>query len=435
MKSSVVIFGALLAFTTSSLAASNESSGEISYHTVMPVDPSGATIEKFDLANKAYQPLVLSNLVAGVLLTHLIDNAYPNLSYEKDYLTGSLMGQLLQENLESTNYDGGDLINPENIRYQLLAKGQGGPYQLNDYSKRLPSIDKSTGSVGLINYQVLQGSLGYTIAAQDSGKQTDSTGPEALDSTYFGPLAAAYFHLNDLNRLKIINKDAWGPEANSWPKCQIAMRDGTFTGLDLVLNAAYNAGTYAEMLKNIIDVCAYPEELSAYVPKLDDYGLNDDHYVNALQLPKILTDGYKPVSLPAWYKSSTFILYPRQIRYYVDQLYHNNDNLKKYGLNANTSFYFSAAELKAVFIKNMNTLGIKQGKIYNRIDNKAAAAAFAKAMKALSVSNNDVFNLAQANQRKVAFKVIGKALGNLEGAFNFSFTDTTEISHQFSSKK
>ena len=46
-----------------------------------------------------YTDLIMSNLIAGVMEGRLIQEYYPGLQYNKEYLYGSIMGQLLQENL------------------------------------------------------------------------------------------------------------------------------------------------------------------------------------------------------------------------------------------------------------------------------------------------------------------------------------------------
>ncbi|MDE4996800.1 chitin-binding protein, partial [Francisella tularensis subsp. holarctica] len=53
----------------------------------------------------------------------------------------------------------------------LLLAGQGGPYQINEYSKRLPS-DEAKGALGLVNYNAVAAILGYSIQDQYDGSQT-----------------------------------------------------------------------------------------------------------------------------------------------------------------------------------------------------------------------------------------------------------------------
>ncbi len=388
-----------------SLTADNH--GEIIYHTNFPVDKSAGNIERLDLSEAKFQPLILSNLVAGVLLAHMIDETYPGYQFDRPYVYGSLFGQLLQENISTAGFPGGRFINDEVQRGQLLAPGQGGPYQLNDYSKRLPGVD-TKGSLGLINYTALQGKLGYSIKDQDNGEQTSKVGPQSLDDVYFGPMAAAYFHLNDLNRLDVINQPDWGPEAHSWSMCKTNLKQGKFQALDMILNAAYNAGTYSDILKTTIDLCAYPNELSAYVKKLDDYSLNDTAYIASFQFDKPLAD-------------------PRQIRYYVDQLQNDNQRLTPYNLAVDNSFSFSAQALSEVFKKSMMTLGYVDGSgKYQLISEKAAEQGFSNALTSKNIKMSTTFNLNNKAEREKAYALIDAAIKQLETKLKFKFNATTE---------
>ncbi|MCW5589063.1 MAG: hypothetical protein KIT27_05295 [Legionellales bacterium] len=398
---------------------------QIYYHVKFPVAITNIT-ESIDLTQNKYRDLILSNYVAGVLLGNMIHEKYPTWTLNHDYVYGSLFGQLLQENISTMNYDGSNWINNSTERAQLLAPGQGGPYQLNDYSKRLPSLD-TPGSLGLINYTSLQGSLGYSINDQDSGKQTTQNGPASLDNLYFAPIAAAYFHFNDLNRLELINQPSWGPEADTWQNCKNNLANGKFSNLSLLLNAAYNAGTYSEILKTELYLCSSPSNNLNYVQSLMDYRLNDQDFINALQF----SGAAQKYSLPQWYQGTTFILYPRQIMYYVDQLNNNNANLNQYGLSSNNSLSFNLAQLEAVFIQNMNTLGyVNSANQYEFISTQAAKAAFEQSMTNHHATLASTFNFNQAQDRTEFSAIISDALTTLEQQLHFSFIATTEVDHK-----
>ena len=96
--------------------------------------------EKLVLDGGNYNDLIMSNYVAGALFGHLIrnHNKFREVKFSRDYMYGSIIGQLLQENLQTSAYaNTSNWINPdESIREMLLAAGQGGPYQINDYAKR-----------------------------------------------------------------------------------------------------------------------------------------------------------------------------------------------------------------------------------------------------------------------------------------------------------
>lgn len=408
--------------TPMTLLAANQ--GSISYHTPFPYNPKSTSIEKLDLSQGNYMNLILPNIVGGVLLGHLIQERYPKINVDNDYIYGSLFGQLLQENISTADYHGdATYINNPTERAQLLAAGQGGPYQLNDYSKRLPSLN-TPGSLGLINYTALQASLGYSIQDQDNGNQTQSKGPDSLDTLYFGPIAAAYFHYNDINRLDIINKDSWGPEAKSWPQCLSNLQANKFHHFDMILNAAYNAGTYSDILKTYIDLCAYPDQLGSYTKQISNFNLGDQAYINAFQLPS----GYN--SLPSWYVNTTFVIYPRQIRFYVDQLDNNNTDLAGSGLSVNNAISFTMAQLENVFEQSMQTLAYVNGNtIYQYINKDQAQAAFTAAMTSNHVNATTVINFNNSPNRHTTYNVINSALSNLENTLHFAFNQTTEDNH------
>ncbi len=432
MKKATSLLKALLlttaSFTFCQTALAN--SGKIIFHTGFPISAYAGKYEKFDLANPNSETLILSNYIAGGLLGLMIDTKYPGWHYNKDYIDGSLFAQLLQENIDTNAYPGGVDINPPTEKKELLAPGQGGPYQLNDYSKRLPAVNVP-GSLGLINYQVLQGSLGYTIQAQDSGSQTKQQGPDSLDSVYFGPIAAAYFHFNDLNRLDVINSQTYGPEYPAWNLCkQNLTTTSNFNQFDMILTAAYNAGTYSPILKTLTDLCAFPDQLKSYIGNLPNFSMNDTDYINAFQLPKQIGN-VKLTSLPTYYKNTTFILYPRQVEYYIDQLDDNNAKLAPYGLQTNTSFTFSAQSLEDVFIKDMQTLAyVDQTGAYHFIASQQAQTAFSQAMQKDGIGLTTTFNFNSESDRQSFEKLITDALKQLETNLGFSFIQTTETNHQ-----
>ncbi|HQZ86532.1 MAG TPA: cellulose binding domain-containing protein, partial [Actinomycetota bacterium] len=260
-------------------------SGTLTYHTALPY-PTG-TNDKLVLSSN-YTDLIISNYVSGALLAKLLRDKEPGLALNRDYIYGTMFAQLLQENINTGGYNATtDWINPTATeRTQLLASGQGGPYQINDYSKRL----ETPAGIGLINYVALQKGLGYTVEDQDSGKQTASVGPSSLDEKYFGPMAAAYFHLNDTNRLAMNNADSWGPQYATYGQCMTNLKNAKseqapFNNYDMILNAAYNAGTYSRILGDYFRICAGQFGTGAaatQVKSLADYSLSDKDYQAAI---------------------------------------------------------------------------------------------------------------------------------------------------------
>jgi hypothetical protein len=399
--------------------------GKVYYHIAFPVtDLSG---ESVDLTNPAYTNLILSNYVAGVLYGHLLKEKVPGINFdtEKDYLYGSVFAQLLQENNSTMSYGGCaswsggcSYINSPVQRTILLNAGQGGPYQINDYSKRLPGVN-TNGSLGLINYTALQASLAYTIAAQDNNSQTLKTGPDALDNIYFGPIAAAYFHFNDWTRITLNNSTSWAPQPE-WSNCAKTLNTSQFPYLDMVMNASYNAGTYSPILKTYIDLCADPSKYQAEISNINNYNLDDTAYIS--NFSKVADP------LPSSYKKSTFILYPRQVRFYLDQLYSNNSKLSPAGLTVNNQLNITLQDLESVFTQSMHTLAYEHAGKYSYISLSQAKAAFDSAISGHGLSLTISF--ADSQDRETMYTIIDKALANLESSLNFKFGDTTEVDHQ-----
>ena len=395
-----------------------EQSGKILYHATFPFSPEQPNLGTLDLSDTKFTKLILSNFIAGVLLGHLLKEQFPMASYNKDYVYGSIFAQLLQENIDTRTYPGGLYINNDIDKKTLLTAGQGGPYQLNDYSKRLP--DSTTqGSLGLVNFLSLQASLDYSIKNQDSGKQTKSQGPDSLDNIYFGPIAASYFHYNDINRLNIINQVPWGPEKD-WESCKKKINNGQFNFLDIILNTAYNAGTYSDILKTYINLCANPDKFKSSILKIDDYTLSDNKYIKEFQLGEGFT------SLPDWYKGTTFIIYPRQVRLYLDQLFNNSSRIR--GVKSlNNSVKFTLGFLKDEFEKSMATLGYLDGNTYKYISKESSDSAFTASLEEHTLEQE--IDLGNASQRDILFEVLENALNKLETNLNFKFTNTTEEDH------
>ncbi len=393
-------------FATTSGRMENDT-GKIYYHLSFPVEITEQS-EQLEL-NANNKDLIFSNFVAGALYAHLLHEQFPQIQFNNEYITGSLLGQLLQENLQTSDYQASsDWINPDsNIRKMLLSPGQGGPYQINDYSKRLED------HIGLINFTVLQKSLGYSIADQDNGVQTSKSGPVALDNKYFGPIAAAYFQYNDFLRLQSINADAWGPSAKYFPQCMTNLQNTPDNMLDMILNAAYNAGPWADITKTYIELCANYNnpDYAEKIKHIDDVTLNDQQYQQAVGTHESA--------------GSTFILYPRQIRFYLDELYNKSVNLK-----SDNSYSIEMTQLENIFSRSLTTLAYvnTQGE-YDFIRNQDAEAAFETALNANHLVKTQSLNVTHADERKQLFNILETALANLAQALHITFSETTEQDH------
>lgn len=393
----------------------SSASGEVHYHLNLPY--GSGNVETLTLAPK-YTDLIISNYVAGVLLGHMIHKKDSKLKFNKDYIYGSLFGQLLQENIDTAGYiNTSDWINANDAqRASLLASGQGGPYQINDYSKRL---ENETG-VGLVNFVALQKGLGYTVEKQDSGDQTASKGPDSLDQKYFGPLAAAYFHFNDINRLEMNNKETYGPQYEYYGQCMSNLRldssaDNEHNIFDLILNAAYNAGTYSAIIKDYFRICAgmYTNTTEkTQLKSIGDYTLDDAAYKNAIASTESV--------------GTTFILYPRQIRIYLDQM-HNQKTFSSAAISGTNSIKLSVQDIRYVFQNTMGTLAyVNSDNKYDYIGQLDSKQAFTAAMSSNAVTADTVLNISTASGKNTFFKLLEDAISNLATTHSIDFTKVTQ---------
>lgn len=402
--------------TPLSFTHTSSASGVINYHLNLPY--GSGNVEKMTLSAN-YTDLLISNYVAGALLGRMMHEKYPALNFNRDYIYGSLFGQLLQENINTTNYDNTtDWINPvANERASLLASGQGGPYQINDYSKRL----ETSAGLGLINFVALQKGLGYTVEAQDSGAQTASKGPDSLDQKYFGPMAAAFFHYNDMNRLEQNNSETWGPQYKYFSQCMTNLQNSSasqfkYNMYDLILNAAYNAGTYSTIIGDYFRICAgmytsSPEKTQ--IASTGDYSLSDTQYQTAIGTKEAV--------------GSTFILYPRQIRIYLDQIY-NQPMFTSGAISGTNNVTLSVQDIEYVFENAMGTLAyVNSNNVYQYIPYSEAKKAFEAALTAKNISISGSLKISTAADKTKFFDLLDAAINNLATNLKVNFTATTQV--------
>lgn len=390
-------------------------SGGIAYHSKLPYRPGDAAVLAL---SDNYADLLLSNYVAGALMAHVIGEQNPELKINRDYVYGTLFAQLLQENIDTSTYRASsNWINPDPIdRDRLLASGQGGPYQINDYSKRL----ENEQGIGLINFGVLQKGLGYSIADQDKGTQTARSGPAALDQKYFGPMAAAYFHVNDLNRMAMNNAESWGPQAQHYQQCQANLQDPRsaaygYNNFDLILNAAYNAGTYSRILGDYYRICAGQFDSTSAAGQaaaMGDYSLSDPQYQKAIGTQEA--------------RDSTFIIYPRQVRMYLDQLY-NQHSFPSAAVTGDTVVQLSVRDIEQVFANSFGTLAYTSpsGR-YDFISQQDAKAAFASARISQGIAATDSLSLTDTVQRAQFFDLLDAGIDQLTEDLGIDFGKVTE---------
>ena len=269
--------------------------------------------------------------------------------------------------------------------------------------------DKDSGGLGLINYAVLQKSLGYTVEEQDNGTQTGKRGPDSLDDKFFGPMATTYFHYNSLNRLDNINTPSYGPSHEYWADCM-----GNLTGelednfFDMIINAAYNAGPWSDIIKTYIELGAKVTDTSLEtqerIQNINNYQLTDQEYKDILQSNAAV--------------DTTFIIYPRQVRFYCDELY-NNENIQSFHETSN-SLYFDLDVLKDIFAKGMGTLAyIDENSNYSFIPYNSGVDAYNSSRTSLGLDSTSVLNLSNITDRNKIFDLLDLAVDNLGFKFKY----------------
>ena len=391
----------------------------IIHHVTFPYDDTQTTIDVFHLNTPYATDVVISNLIAGTLYSYLVEKKYPEVNFNKEYLVGSILSQLLQEAGLSDSRINPDYsaeakkqpIHEPNYASSLLAVGQGGPYQINDYNKRLPDTT-TAGSLGLINYDALYQGLGYTIDDQDSGVQGERVGPDSLEDIYFGPIAATYFQFNDINRLEVLAGQSWYQNQEAWNTCfNTALKDERFTSdpnarrlTDFLINVIYNAGSYSVAFGDYLDVCvdAYGDgsnfDFTSELPYLNSYDLGPEEYKQ-----KISASGEE-----WWYR------YPRQVSFYADQLF--GEDLVASGLNMTNNQQVTVADLEPVFVKVFAQLSYKtqQDQLPTLISEGTAQQAFAQAVETAGVTLETRYSLSDESQRSALFDFLYQAFGQLE---------------------
>lgn len=399
---------------TIAFKGTSTASGALYFHLNLPVGTGN--VETVQLSNN-FTDLIISNYVSGAVLGNMIRTTYPKINFNRDYIYGTLWGQLLQENINTGGYvNNTDYINTLTEQKSLLAAGQGGPYQINDYSKRL----ENNSGLGMINYVAIQKGLGFTVAAQDDNSQTNKPGPLSLDHKYFGPLAAAYFHFNDINRLALNNAETWGPQYKYYANCMNNIASTKSSGdnannmYDMILNAAYNAGTYSMIIGDYFRICAgmYTTGVEAQqISSIGDYSLNDTQYQSKIGTKEAV--------------GSTFILYPRQIRIYLDQIYHKQ-NFTSQAFNGNVQIVLSASDIQNVFVNVMRDVAYQHDNSYTYISTADATTAFKSALTAVGATSTSSYNLASASEKTKFFDLLDKAVAQISTNLKFNFAQVTQ---------
>ena len=377
--------------------------GSVNFHLLLGVTGYNTAQDSLVLSGDNYTDLIMSNVLAGVMYGHLLQRYTPGQQFQKDYLYGSVLGQLLQENLATQYYTAGsDLIDPDPNQQAVMGTGQGGPYQINNYAADMVSGSYAPAGHSLINFVALQPNIGYTIA--NAATQNQRPTPASFNNKYYGPMLAAYFHFNDYVALNQIGKGTGGWTTPWEPAYDDAIANftrlpGNF--LEVLLNTAYNQGFYGGL-----------------VQKYSALGATATVATNA--------------SVNAWSKvwgdNNTYDQYPYQVRYYLNQLY----DLPVPTTSATTlatpanHVAFPMATLKGVFTSTMQKMAYAPTSSSYRLFTAAQAqAAFAAALSTNGVAATATLDLSNATQRAQIFAVLESAIGQLETATGSRFDATT----------
>jgi hypothetical protein len=334
---------------------------------------------------------------------HIVEEGYPGIQFNKDYLYGSLMAQLLQENIATEDYvSSSTLIDPSPDQQAVMGAGQGGPYQINNYA-----IDMVAGSYvpaghSLINYIAVQKNIGYTMAAAST--QYAKATPPSFNNKYYGPMLCAFFHYNDLVALNVTGKGAGGWTTPWEPAYDNALANFVHlpdSFLDMLLNAAYNQGYYGGLVASYSTLGA--TATAATVATVDSYS-------------------------SVWNNPSTYVQYPYQVHYYLDQLYDNpvpTTGPTVFTTPAN-HVAFAMGTFGSVFSNVIQTLAYSNGSnAAQYFTASQAQAAFAAGLAQQGVSGSATLDLSNAADRALIFAVVDSALSNLEASTGMKFNATS----------
>ena len=311
----------MAAMSTPTVATAGGSTGTIYYHFYPPITNPAKAQDSLSLAGDNYTDLIMSNYIGGALLGRTLNELYPGLQFDKDYLYGTLWGQLLQENIETTLYTAGqELIDPSPLQQAVMGVGQGGPYQINNYDVDMVAGSYTPQGFALLNYVAIQGGMGFTF--QQAPTQWQQPTPLPFNDKYFGPELAAFFHTNDMRALTQLGTVNWGPAPEFTP-CLKKLQKVANPPLDVIVNYAYNQGYYGGLVAQSTAACA--KNPAGFVKKYD---------------------GYREA------KGDSYHAYPYQVRFYLDELY-NRSTLQP---PTNNHLYFDTGELGSVFASVMSSL-------------------------------------------------------------------------------
>jgi hypothetical protein len=375
----------------------------IGFHLLLGVSNYSAPQDSLDLTGDKYTDLIMSNFIAGVLYGHLLQTYTPNIQFNKDYLYGSILGQLLQENIATEQYvNTSELIDSNPDQAAVMGMGQGGPYQINNYAVDMVYGSYAPQGYSLINYVTLQKNIGFSLA--NAATQFSQNTPASFNNKYYGPVLTAYFHFNDYVAMQEIGRI--GGYAPSWEPYY----DNTLLNfeslpdnfLDIILNVAYNQGYYGPLMTSYSKLGAAANQ--ATVNQVDAYS-------------------------SVWGVNDTYKQYPYQVRYYLDQLYNNPvPSLSDANVTVipDNHLGFNITVLQTVFSNVFQTLAyVNTNNQYVPISDVQANTAFTNALTTLAISNTATLYISDAGQRGQIFRLLETAIKNLESSLGTNFSATT----------
>ena len=387
-------------------------SGSIGFHYYYGVSPTSPQ-DSMALDGDTYTDLILSNLTAGVMYGHLIQKATPGVLFSKDYLYGSILAQLLQENIATQYYTKGSTqLAPSPLQAPVMGAGQGGPYQINNYAADMVDGSYAPAGFSLINYVALQKNIGYTMAG--AAKQHALPTPASFNDLYFGPMLCAYFHFNDYLALQYVGGSSlstpWSPTSYGWtPQWQPYFYNslGKFIGLadsplEILLNQAYNQGFYGPLLTASSKLCQ-----NATASTIATMG----SFTNA-------------------WGGNTYAQYPYQVRGYINQLYNiptpSTTDLSVITTSSN-HIAVNMGSLGTLFSNIFQKLGyVNASGIYGTIPASSAQAAYQSALSASNLTSTAVLDLSNASDRTKIYAVLEQAISILEKNLGTDFTSITQ---------
>ena len=393
-------FSALVSATTGASNPPSGTVGTIHFHLLLGVSTAQ---DSLTLTGDNYTDLIMSNTIAGVMYGRLLREYYPGIQFNQDYLYGSVMGQLLQENLATQDYvSTSNLIDPSPDQQAVMGAGQGGPYQINNYAVDMVAGTYTPAGHALINFIALQKNIGYTMATA-STQYTKPT-PPSFNNKYYGPMLCAYFHYIDFVALNVTGKGSggwttpWEPAYDNALANFVNLPDSF---LDVILNVAYNQGYYGGLVASYSSLGA--TATPSTVASVNSYG-------------------------SVWGKTSTYEQYPYQVHYYADQLYDRpipTTSATTLVTPAN-HVAFNMATLGGVFSGVARTLSYSNGTAAAQFFTASQAqGAFSAALSKQGVAGSATLDLSNAGDRAKIYAVIDSALANLETAVGMKFNTTT----------